>query len=66
MRETWFVFQGWIFKKDNISDVEKMSDSNDMVTRLNYAKEIIKEMGRKENTIESIEETAERLNKIYG
>lgn len=43
-----------------------MSDSNDMVTRLNYAKEIIKEMGRKENTIESIEETAERLNKIYG
>ena len=53
-------------KKDNLPDVEKMSHTSDMETRLNYAKEIIKEMGRKESTVESIEETAERLNKIYG
>ncbi len=60
------LFKVEYYSKDRVPDIKKMSDSNDMETRLNYAKEIMREIGFHDNTVESVEETAERLNKIYG
>ena len=60
------LFKVDYWTKEDVPNLKEMSSTNDMETRLNYAKEIVKEMGKKEHTVETTEETAERLNKIYG